>query len=114
MKNLHLTSPLAIKQAYLDKLKTFCLTASEKDFMLFFEHCHLGNYHIEHNFSPKEYHQTLACGQGSETSNILTSCRHCRTFMRVVIEAIPERPELKQFFNRTQQTCPICAERKMS
>ncbi|MCG6459662.1 hypothetical protein K6U44_04205 [Vibrio parahaemolyticus] len=112
MKKKHLTSPLSIRQAYFDKLKTFCLTASEKDIMLFFEHCHLGNYHIEHNFSPEKYHQTLTCGQGSETSNVLTSCRLCRTLMRVVIEAIPERPELKRFFTRTPESCPICAERK--
>ncbi|EGQ9131348.1 hypothetical protein GA069_16025 [Vibrio parahaemolyticus] len=114
MKNLHLTSPSNIKQAYLDKLKTFCLTAPEKDIMRFFERCHLGNYHIEHHFHPEKYHHTLSCGQGSEASNVLTSCRLCRTFMRVVIEAVPERPELKQFFKRAPDSCPICAERKSS
>lgn len=112
MKNLHLTSPLAIKQAYFEKLKTFCLTASEKDLMLFFEHCHLDKHHIEHHFSPEKYHQTLTCGQSTETSNELTSCHLCRTFMRSVTEVMPERPELKQFFKRTPSTCPICAEQK--
>ncbi|EHJ9985254.1 hypothetical protein KB976_004391 [Vibrio parahaemolyticus] len=112
MKNLHLTSPSNIKQVYLDKLKTFCLSAPEKDIMRFFERCHLGNLHIEHHFHPEKYHHTLSCGQGSETSNVLTSCHLCRTFMRVVIEAVPERPELKQFFKRTPDSCPTCAERK--
>ena len=112
MKNIHITSPLTIKQAYLDKLKTFCLTASEKNIVLFFDQCHLGNNCIEHHFNPELYHQTLTCGQGTKASNILTSCRLCRTFIREIIKAIPQRPELKQFFKRTQDTCSICAKRK--
>ncbi|RJX65874.1 hypothetical protein DZ860_21180 [Vibrio sinensis] len=112
MKNIHITSPLAIKQAYLEKLKAFCLTAPEKDIVLFFDKCHLGNHCIEHSFNPERYHQELSCGQGSESSDILTSCRLCRTFMRVVIDAVPQRPELKAFFKREPATCSICAEGK--